>query len=83
MNVKRSRAVVVGVLLALAAAVTLTAAHAIDHSRSVAAPGLVTAAQDRLLQGGATPGSLLHHLAVAKPGQLPRRSSRRVLACSA
>ena len=73
MNVKRRRAVVVAALFALAAALTLTAAQAIGHSRHVAAPGAATAAQDRLLQGGVKPGSALHHLAVAKPGQLPRQ----------
>ena len=72
MNVKRRRAVFVVALFALAVAMALLAAQAIGHSPHVAAPSPVTAAQDPLLQGGARHGSLLHHLAVARPGHLPR-----------
>ena len=72
MNVKRRRAVFVVALFALAVAMALSAAQAIGHSPHVAAPSPVTAAQDPLLQGGARHGSVLHHLAVARPGHLPR-----------
>ena len=72
MNVKRRRAVFVVALFALAVAMALLAAQAIGHSPHVAAPSPVTAAQDPLLQGGARHGSVLHHLAVARPGHLPR-----------
>jgi hypothetical protein len=63
----------VAALFAFATALTLTAAHAIGQSRHVAVRSAATAAQDRLLQGGLKPGRALHHLAVAKRGQLPRQ----------
>src|SRR5437763_6687537 len=70
-EVKGTRLLVAATFFALAAALTLTVAKAIDHAR-VAAPGVVTAAQDRLLLRGAKRASMLHHLGVAKPGQQPR-----------